>query len=277
MIRAARTVGLAALAALQAPLVSAQQRLPERAVRRDIPLTLAIRDAFRAGTRDSTGRPGPRYWQLRTDYTIAARLDTATSRITGRQTVLVHNTSPDSLRFIALRLDPNLFIPTSPHAAPWAPGEVTDGMVISRMAVDGRPVNLAPPQMQTRGRDGQPVGGPPTEDRAYELRTTLARVMLVAPIAPGARAALEIDWSVKVPGGEGQGHRMTMRWADTLYQPTQWYPRVAVYDDLRGWDRELYLGPSEFYNNFGRFDVRLDVPAGWVVSGTGVPLSVSFL
>ncbi|MEZ4455155.1 MAG: M1 family aminopeptidase [Gemmatimonadales bacterium] len=63
---------------------------------------------------------------------------------------------------------------------------------------------------------------------------------------------------------------MTQRWADSLFQPTQWYPRVAVYDDLRGWDSELYLGPSEFYNNFGRFDVSIDVPAGWLVSGTGV-------
>jgi hypothetical protein len=60
------------------------------------------------------------------------------------------------------------------------------------------------------------------------------------------------------------------RWADSLFQPTQWYPRVAVYDDLRGWDSELYLGPSEFYNNFGTFDVNIDVPAGWIVSGTGV-------
>jgi hypothetical protein len=63
---------------------------------------------------------------------------------------------------------------------------------------------------------------------------------------------------------------MTMRWADSLYQPTQWFPRVAVYDDLRGWDGELYLGPSEFYNDFGRYDVSIDVPAGWIVSGTGV-------
>ena len=63
---------------------------------------------------------------------------------------------------------------------------------------------------------------------------------------------------------------MVQRWADTLYQPTQWYPRVAVYDDLRGWDNELYVGPSEFYNNFGTFDVNIDVPAGWIVSGTGV-------
>jgi hypothetical protein len=63
---------------------------------------------------------------------------------------------------------------------------------------------------------------------------------------------------------------MTQRWGDTLFQPTQWYPRVAVYDDLRGWDPEQYLGPSEFYNNFGRFDVSFDMPAGWLVSGTGV-------
>ena len=63
---------------------------------------------------------------------------------------------------------------------------------------------------------------------------------------------------------------MTFRWGDTLYQVAQWYPRVAVYDDLRGWDTDPYLGPSEFYNNFGRFDVSIDVPAGWVVGGTGV-------
>lgn len=63
---------------------------------------------------------------------------------------------------------------------------------------------------------------------------------------------------------------MTQRWADTLFQPTQWFPRVAKFDDLRGWDSNVYLGPAEFYNNFGRFDVRIDVPAGWIVSGTGV-------
>jgi hypothetical protein len=63
---------------------------------------------------------------------------------------------------------------------------------------------------------------------------------------------------------------MTQRLEDRLFQPTQWYPRIAKYDDLRGWDVNQYLGPSEFYNNFGRFDVRIDVPGGWIVSGTGV-------
>jgi len=84
-------------------------------------------------------------------------------------------------------------------------------------------------------------------------------------------ARVEIAWHTKLPGGpDGRGHRMTQRIGDTLFQPTQWYPRVAKYDDLRGWDTSLYLGPAEFYNNFGRFDVRLDVPGGWIVSGTGV-------
>jgi hypothetical protein len=63
---------------------------------------------------------------------------------------------------------------------------------------------------------------------------------------------------------------MTLRWGDSLYQVAQWYPRVAVYDDLRGWDTEPYLGPAEFYNNFGRFDVSVDVPSGWIVGATGV-------
>jgi len=152
-----------------------------------------------------------------------------------------------------LRLDPNVFLGNVPRAAPWIPAENTDGMTITKMAVNGRAARLAP-----------------TDPRVVGLATTVARVELPAPIASRSTATLEIEWSFKLPGGPGVGHRMTMRWADTLYQPTQWYPRVAVYDDLRGWDTELYLGPSEFYNNFGRFDVRIDAPAGWIVSGTGV-------
>ncbi len=261
---------------LAAPPVRAQApvRLPERAVRRDIPLTNTIRRAFAAGTRDSTGRPGRSYWQLRTDYTIHARLDPATQRITGRETVVVRNGSPDSLAQIVLRLDPNIFLGNTPQSATWVPAEVTDGMVITRLAIDGRAADLAqapPPTAQgargiaeaeaARRARGLTVAG---------LRTTVARVTLDRRIAPGASATLEIEWNHKLPGGPGVGHRMTQRWADSLFQPTQWYPRVAVYDDLRGWNTELYLGPSEFYNNFGRFDVQLDVPAGWIVSGTGV-------
>jgi hypothetical protein len=238
--------------------------IPERAVRRTVPITNAIRRALEAGTRDSSGRPGRGYWQLRTDYDIAVRLDTATSRLHGRASITLHNTSRDSLRQVVLRLDPNMFLPNTPKAAPWVIGESTDGMVLERMTVNGAAVNLAP--ATGPGSSNAPLGAPTLTGG----RTTVARLNLVQPVLPGARATLEIDWNHKLPGGQGTGHRTTMRWGDTLYQPTQWYPRVARYDDLRGWDTELYLGPAEFHNNFGTFDVRIDVPAGWIVSGTGV-------
>ncbi|AHG92033.1 hypothetical protein J421_4496 [Gemmatirosa kalamazoonensis] len=268
-----RVAALASLA-LAARLGAQQQApLPERAVRRDIPLTNTIRRALAAGTRDSTGRPGRNYWQLRTDYTIRASLDPATQRITGRETVVVHNASPDSLSQIVLRLDPNIFLGNTPQLAPWVPAEVTDGMVITRLAVDGREADLTqapPPTAQGAGGLAAAASASAPALRIAGLRTTVARVTLASKVAPNATATLDIQWNHKLPGGPGAGHRMTQRWADSLFQPTQWYPRVAVYDDLRGWDTELYLGPSEFYNNFGRFDVSIDVPAGWIVSGTGV-------
>src|SRR5215208_3389325 len=115
---------------------------PPRAIRRDIPMTNSIRRAHAAGTRDSTGRPGRNYWQLRTDYTIQARLDPATSRISGRESVVIHNDSPDSLSQIVLRLDPNHFLFNVPRAAPCVPSEETDGLVLPRMIVGGQPVDL---------------------------------------------------------------------------------------------------------------------------------------
>ncbi|MFO0271652.1 MAG: M1 family metallopeptidase [Gemmatimonadota bacterium] len=253
LVRAAFALAPALLAA-QPP----RTPFPERAIRRDIPMTGAIRRAHAAGTRDSTGRPGRAWWQLRTDYRIAVRLDAPSSRLTGQARVTVHNGSPDDLSQIALRLDPNHFLFGVPRAAPWVPAEQTDGMVITDLRVAGRPVRL----------DGQAPPSP-AADWLQSPRSTLARLRLSQPVKARDSVTLEVTWSHKLPGGPGGGHRMTQRWGDTLVQPTQWYPRVAMYDDLRGWDGELYLGPSEFYNPFGRFDVTIDVPAGWIMSGTG--------
>jgi hypothetical protein len=142
-------------------------------------------------------------------------------------------------------------------------------MVVTRITVNGDVVDLNPPAGGRQGRGGG--RGAPPRLAASGLDQTVARITLVDPIPARSTAAVEIDWHTKLPGGDtGRAHRMTQRWDHTLFQPTQWYPRIAKYDDLRGWDDNLYLGPSEFYNNFGRFDVRINVPAGWVVSGTGL-------
>jgi hypothetical protein len=136
-------------------------------------------------------------------------------------------------------------------------------MVVTRLTVNGVTTLMDVPRDRRDDRANVPLFA--------DRQSTRATVRLGAPLPPGDTAVLEVEWHHKLPGGDGgRGHRMTQRWDDYLVQPTQWYPRVAMYDDLRGWDSELYLGPSEFYNGFGRFDVTIDVPAGWLVSGTGV-------
>ena len=282
MIRSAVPVLAAALA--MAPFsndANAQQRLVDafarapallqpvlqsdtRAIRRDVPLTRSIQRAFAAGTRDFTGQPGSNYWQLQTDFTIAARLDRATHSIFGQETIVVHNHSPSALTRLVLRLDHNIFRARVERGSS-TPAELTDGMVVTRIAIDGTEVDLAP---RRRGRRDPKD---PVVASVSGLDRTVATLNLAEPIPAGARARLEIDWQTRLPGGSGgRGHRMTQRWDDTLYQPTQWFPRLAKYDDLKGWDYSPYLGPAEFYNNFGRFDVRFDVPAGWIVTATGV-------
>jgi len=231
-------------------------------------MTNAIRRAFDAGTRDWTGRPGPNYWQLQTDYTINVSLDPATQTLTGTETILLRNNSPQDLPTITLRLDHNIFRTRVPFASSWVPGEITDGMVVTKIAVNGTAIDLAPAAGGGGGRGG--AGGGGRRLSASNLDKTVAQISLAEPIPAKGSATLEIGWHTKLPSGPGSGHRMIQRYEDRLFQPTQWYPRVAKYDDLRGWDTNLYLGPSEFYNNFGRFDVKIDVPAGWIVSGTGV-------
>lgn len=240
-----------------------------RAVRRDLPMTKAIRAAFEAGTRDGSGRPGPNYWQLEADYTINVSLDPARHTLTGTESIVLHNNSPAPLTQILLRLDHNIFRGLVPRGLS-VPAENTDGMVVTRIAIDGTVVDLNPPPPQG-GRAGGGNADAPPPLSVTGLDQTLATINLATPIAARSNATLEVAWHTQLPGGpDGRGHRMTQRLGDELFQPTQWYPRIAKYDDLRGWDTQIYLGPAEFYNNFGRFDVSINVPAGWLVSGTGV-------
>src|SRR5687767_11662044 len=155
---------LIGLVAAQAPPLSAQssaaavakvQEGRPRAIRRDIPLTNAIRRAIDAGTRDLTGRPGPNYWQLETDFTIEARLDPATQTITGTETILVHNNSPAALNDLVMRLDHNIFRGLVPRGTSF-PAENTEGMVVTRLAIDGAEIPIVPPGGQRGGGPGAP-------------------------------------------------------------------------------------------------------------------------
>lgn len=232
-----------------------------RSIRRDVPLTNAIRKAFEAGTRDFSGKPGPNYWQLETDYTIQANLDPASQTITGTEKITIHNNSKDDLETLVLHLDHNIFRAEVPRGLS-TPAEATEGMIITQLKVAGKTVDLTAPPAERNA---------PPKLAIINLKRTIATLILDEPIKAGATAELEIAWNTKLPGGpNGRGHRMTQRFDSKLFQPTQWYPRLAKYDNLRGWETSLYLGPAEFYNNFGKFDLHITVPGGWIVSGTGV-------
>lgn len=262
-------ISVSSVAAAQA--VSVPEQVPSaapRAVRRDIPLTNMIRRAWAAGTRDSTGHPGRNYWQLWNEYSINARFDPATSTITGRERVVVHNNSDSAMRTIVLRLDQNIYAANVPRAE--TVPEITDGMVITRLAINGADVDLTD-RSGAAGRTPRGAPQPPlTRPVATGITQTVATIRLPAPIAAKTTVTIDADWHFRVPLVNGvRGLRMG-RWADSLYQVAQWYPRVAVFDDLRGWDTDPYLGPAEFYNNYGHFDVHLDMPAGWLVGATGI-------
>ncbi|RAI87920.1 M1 family metallopeptidase [Algoriphagus yeomjeoni] len=233
-----------------------------RAIRQDVPMTNSIRKAFEEGSRNFLGKPGENYWQLETDFVIKASLDPSTQTITGSEKILVHNNSKDDLNAIVLRLDHNIFRGDVPRGSS-VPAENTEGMIVTAIKVGGESVNLNAPSRSSRND--------PAILSVRGLQSTVATITLVDPIKAGSTVEVEIDWHTKLPGGDGgRGHRMTQRFDSTLFQPTQWFPRLAKYDDLRGWESSLYLGPAEFHNNFGRYDVSLTVPAGWIVTGTGV-------
>ncbi|MEO6877901.1 MAG: M1 family peptidase, partial [Gemmatimonadaceae bacterium] len=193
-----RSLAALALVCVAVPLAaqtSGTQKPPERAIRRDIPRTDMIRRAYAAGTRDTTGRPGAKYWQLWMDYTINARFDAPASTVSGRERIVLHNNSDSAMTSVVLRLDQNLFAANVPRAE--VVTEITDGMKVTHLAVDGQPVDLAPP---AAGRGGGGRGGrgatatPPGTSFVTGLGLTSARITLAKPIAAHGTGTIDADW-----------------------------------------------------------------------------------
>ena len=199
-------------------------------------------------TRSASGAPGPEYWQQRADYTIAVTLDTAQQRIAGTVTVRYTNNSPDTLRFVWLQLDQNLYRPGSkgsmlfPADSRWGVRGFQGGYDIEGLQVNGRPA-------------------------AMHVDDTMGRIDLEQPVAPrGGRTTITMSYAFRVPehGSDRMGRD------GTLYEIAQWYPRMAVYDDIRGWNTDPYYGQGEFYLEYGDIDYSITAPTGYTVAGSGV-------
>src|SRR5438093_6013838 len=208
--------------------------------------------------REGSGRPGPRYWQQRADYTIRATLDTATHTIAGSETLRYVNNSPDTLHYLWLQLDQNIYKANSRGAAL----NPTDARFAGRGFEGGYTIEY----VREVRRIGQAAGRIPL---ASADNGTMRRVELDRPLAPGGRAEFELTYRFEVPehGSDRMGREQFP--GGWLYEVAQWYPRIAVYDDVRGWNTEQYLGQGEFYLEYGDFDVSITVPRGFVVAATG--------
>src|SRR5438094_4101081 len=216
--------------------------------------------------REGSGAPGPRYWQQRADYTIRASLDTATHTIAGAETIRYTNNPPDPLRYLWLQLDQNIYKASSRGAFL----NPTDARFAGRGFEGGYTIDY----VRAVRRIGRAAGRVPL---ATTLNGTMLRADLDRPLASGGQAELELAYRFEVPehGSDRMGReQLAGGW---LYEVAQWYPRVAVYDDVRGWNTEQYLGQGEFYLEYGDFDVAITVPRGFLVAATGAlanPLEV---
>ena len=223
--------------------------------------------------RRADGSPGRRYWQQRVDYRIRATLDTASKRITGSESITYANNSPDSLRFLWFQLDQNLFRPGSTGSLLFAAdgrfgdtgfdgGFEIDSMVQCRAAEGPRSAT----QSRRRRRAKPPVPRCAPEPLNTRVDNTIMYVDLATPIPPGGRTVLELSYWFNIPerGADRMGRE------GSLYQIAQWYPRLAVYDDVNGWNTDQYLGQGEFYLEYGSIEYEVTVPAGYIVAGTGV-------
>ncbi|MFC6839081.1 M1 family metallopeptidase [Xanthomonas theicola] len=204
--------------------------------------------------RSGGGVPGPLYWQNRADYDLHATIDPATHTLSGQETITYSNRSPDTLDVLWLQLDQNIYRADArargvrPAREERPPSPSTDGYRIAKVEVE-------------QGGKRVPAH--------FLVDDTRMRVDLPQPLAGGGKALkLHIDYAYTVPGTWDGRTAITPTGDGDIYEIAQWHPRMAVYDDQRGWDTQPYLG-AEFYLEYGDFDYAVTVSWNYLVAGSG--------
>lgn len=197
--------------------------------------------------RTATGRPGHAYWQQRADYSINVSLDTINKVLSGSVSIRYTNNSPDNLPFLWISLEQNLYRPNSMGSAMFSAN--------SRWGVRGFAGGISVTDLKVDGKTAE-----------HSINDTRMRVMLGKPLAGGGKAVV-ITMNYTFPIPEHGSDRMGRD--GRLYEMAQWYPRMAVYDDVRGWNAEPYFGQGEFYLGYGNYDFSVTLPAGYTVAATG--------
>ncbi len=208
-------------------------------------------------TRTGGGKPGATYWQNAADYQIAARLDEQAARVTATATITYTNNSPDELPFVWLQLDQNLFRADSRGAAvtPIAGGRFGNAARGFRGGDSLQTVSI-----ELHGKKMQ---------ANYRVNDTRMQLILPEPLRPkGDKLKINVAYGFNIPeyGADRLGRLKTPN--GEIFEVAQWYPRMCVYDDVSGWNTLPYMS-AEFYLDYGNFDYTLNVPASYLVGGSG--------
>ncbi|SEB15329.1 hypothetical protein SAMN05443550_112141 [Pedobacter hartonius] len=208
-----------------------------------LPVPAAIQQAYTKGTRNVNGGPGAKYWQNTADYDLKVNFDPVSRMLKGTVAVVYKNQSPDTLKELWFKLYPNLYKKGVPRISKIAEKDQGDGMQISAMEVNGKTISS----------DAIVIDG-------TNMHTT------ISSLAPGATAKLTITYQYELNKGS---HTRTGQVDDGAYFIAYFFPRIAVYDDVDGWNKYPYLGEAEFYNDFCNFKAAVTVPGDYVLWATG--------
>ena len=219
-------------------------------------------------TRSASGEPGHDYWQNQADYNIAVTLDASQNKIFGNETITYTNNSHDSLEFLWLQLDQNLFENSSR-------GNAIVPIRGSRNGARGQSFNGGFKISSVSVTDGK-GRKKKTSVVKYKIHETRMKVYLPKPLkAEGGKIKLNIGFSFTSPdyGSDRMGVLETKN--GKLFTVAQWYPRMCVYDDLNGWNTLPYLGAGEFYLEYGDFNIDITAPSDHIVVCSGELLNPS--
>ena len=216
--------------------------------------------------RTASGAPGPAYYQQQADYKMNIELDDSNKKLYGSETVTYYNNSPEALEYLWVQLDQNIR----------AADSKTPLVESQRMDPALAPDNFAKKFMEAPFQGGfhiEYVKDKSGKDMSYTINQTMMRINLDKPLQSKQKITFSIKWWYNINNYQVDGGRSgyeEFEDGNRLYVIAQFYPRMAVYSDVEGWQNMQFWGRGEFALTFGNYDVNITVPADHVMEGTGV-------
>ncbi|MFK8267467.1 M1 family metallopeptidase [Capnocytophaga cynodegmi] len=216
--------------------------------------------------RTASGAPGPAYYQQQADYTMQIEIDDENQKLYGKQTITYHNNSPESLEYLWLQLDQNRFAPESPS-------KKRDNKLVKPLYEPKEFVNTfmtLPFEGGFKIENVKDFNGKPLP---YTINQTMMRVDIEKPLAPNTKISFSMEWSYQISDykklGGRSGYEYFEKDGNYLYVIAQFFPRMAMYNDVEGWQNQQFWGNGEFALPFGNYDVSITVPSDHLVEATG--------